>query len=135
MIEVVAAVIEYEGKLLAFQRGVSKYDYVSKKFEFPGGKVEEGEDHRAALARELYEELSIEADVQNFITTIEHAYPDFSIKMHCYLVRVSKFDGALAEHKSFAHVSLSEARELDWIEADRPILGILQQEFDNVFTH
>ena len=135
MIEVVAAVIEHRGKLLAFQRGASQYDYVSNKFEFPGGKVEEGEDHRTALARELYEELAIEAEVQSFIATIEHSYPDFSIKMHCYLVRVSKFDGALAEHKSFAHVSLCEAGDLDWIEADRPILGILQQEFDDVFTH
>ena len=71
MIEVVAAVIEHEGKLLAFQRGPAKYDYVSNKFEFPGGKVEEGEDHRAALTRELHEELSMEADVQGFITTVE----------------------------------------------------------------
>jgi 8-oxo-dGTP diphosphatase len=135
MIEVVAAVIEHEGKLLAFQRGPAKYDYVSNKFEFPGGKVEEGEDHRAALTRELHEELSMEADVQGFITTVEHDYPDFSIKMHCYLVRLSKFDGMLAEHKSFAHVSLAEACDLDWIEADRPILVILQQEFKDVFTH
>ena len=54
MIEVVAAVIEYGGKLLAFQRGPAKYDYVSNKFEFPGGKIEDGEDQRAALSRLLY---------------------------------------------------------------------------------
>ena len=48
MVEVVAAVIEYQNKLLAFQRGAAKYTYVANKFEFPGGKVERGEDLRAA---------------------------------------------------------------------------------------
>ena len=106
MIEVVAAVIEYDGKLLAFQRGPAKYAYVSNKFEFPGGKVEEGENHREALERELQEELFLEADVRNHITTIEHTYPDFSIKMHCFLVHLEKFEGRLNEHSSFARTRL-----------------------------
>jgi len=100
MIEVVAAIIEFKGKLLAFQRGPAKYDYVSNKFEFPGGKAEEGEDHRLALARELQEELFIKADVNDFIMTLEHMYPDFSVQMHCYLVRLDCFNGRLTEHIS-----------------------------------
>ena len=83
MIEVVAAVIELEGKLLAFQRGPAKYEYVSNKFEFPGGKVEEGEDHKLALARELQEELELDAEIKGHVTTVVHQYPDFLIKMHC----------------------------------------------------
>jgi 8-oxo-dGTP diphosphatase len=134
MIEVVAAVIELEGKLLAFQRGPAKYEYVSNKFEFPGGKVEEGEDHKLALARELQEELELDAEIKGHITTVEHLYPDFLIKMHCFLVHLDQFDGRLTEHTSFAHVSLSDSGELDWIEADRPVLKVLQEKFADVFT-
>jgi 8-oxo-dGTP diphosphatase len=75
MIEVVAAVIEFDGKLLAFQRGPAKYEYVANKYEFPGGKVEKGEDHKIALARELREELDVDAEVKEYIMTIEHASP------------------------------------------------------------
>jgi 8-oxo-dGTP diphosphatase len=135
MIEVVAAVIEFEGKLLAFQRGTAKYDYVSNKFEFPGGKVEEGEDHKLALARELQEELELNAEVNDYVMTVEHTYPDFSIKMHCFLVHLDLFDGRLTEHSSYEHVSLKEADELDWIEADRPVLKILRERFTHVFTN
>lgn len=134
MIEVVAAVIEFNGKLLAFQRGPAKYDYISDKFEFPGGKVEQGEDHRLALARELQEELELDAEVNDYITTIEHSYKDFSIKMHCFLVHLDQFDGRLTEHTSYAHVSLVDADNLDWIEADYPVLEVLRERFANVFT-
>lgn len=133
MIEVVAAIIELEGKLLAFQRGTAKYDYVSRKFEFPGGKVEEGEDRKHALARELNEELKLNAEIKDFIVTTEHIYPDFSVKMHCFLVHLDIFDGKLTEHLSYQHVSLKEANDLDWIEADRPVLRILHERFTHVF--
>jgi len=134
MIEVVAAIIEFENKLLAFQRGPAKYEYVANKFEFPGGKVEQGEDHKLALARELKEELELDAEVNDFIMTIEHHYPDFSIKMHCFLVHLDQFQGQLTEHSSYAHVSLSDADQLDWIEADRPILDHLKENFADVFS-
>ena len=134
MIEVVGAVIEFDGKLLAFQRGAAKYDYIANKYEFPGGKVEEGEDHKFALARELKEELELEAEVNDYVTTLEHAYPDFLIKMHCFIVHLDQFDGRLKEHKRFAHVSLTDADRLDWIEADRPVLQILKERFTHVFT-
>jgi len=135
MIEVVAAVIEHEGKLLAFQRGPAKYSYVSNKFEFPGGKVEENENHRIALKRELHEELLVKADVKDFIATVAHSYPDFSIKMHCYLVHLEEYDGQLTEHLSYASVNLEDADSLDWIEADRPVLDILKKDFRHVFSN
>lgn len=135
MIEVVAAIIAFENKLLAFQRGPAKYDYVANKFEFPGGKVEEGEDHKIALARELQEELQLDAEVNDYVMTVEHTYPDFSIKMHCFLVHLDHFGGQLTEHSSYAHISLSDADQLDWIEADRPILDHLKENFANVFSN
>ena len=134
MIEVVAAVIELDGKLLAFQRGAAKFDYVSFKYEFPGGKVEGNENLPEALARELSEELGLKANVGEHITTVDHTYPNFSIKMHCFLVKLEKFNGELREHANFAHVSLEEAESLDWIEADKPVLQILKTKYSHVFS-
>ena len=133
-IEVVAAVIEYKGRLMAFRRGESKYSYVSNKFEFPGGKVKQGEDLRLALKRELNEELELDATVKDFIDKVEHDYKDFSIIMHCFLVHLKEFSGTLNEHTEYRDISLSEAGSLDWIAADRPILEILKSKFNHVFT-
>ena len=133
MIEVVAAVIVYQGKILAFRRGESKYDYVSFKYEFPGGKVEQDEPLDIALQRELLEELNLKASVKDLVTTVQHEYPDFAIKMHCFLAYVESYDGTLRDHIESAHVTLEEAESLDWIEADRPILDILYRNYRNVF--
>jgi 8-oxo-dGTP diphosphatase len=134
MIEVVAAIIELDKKLLAFKRGQSKYEYVAHKYEFPGGKVENEENLAHALSRELSEELGLTAEVGQFVTTVEHTYPDFSIKMHCFLVHIDSFNGELKEHADFSHVTLKEADNLDWIEADRPVLEIIKQRYAYVFT-
>ena len=61
--EVVAAVIEYEDKILCMQRGKAKFEYTSYKFEFPGGKVEAGEENHIALSRELSEEMDLNVSI------------------------------------------------------------------------
>ena len=134
MIEVVAAVIVFESRLLAFQRGDSKYSYVANKFEFPGGKVRKDEPREDSLIRELREELDLDIKVGEWITTVEHEYEDFAIRMHCYLVHLESFTGILKEHISFFHGSLGEARKLDWIEADKPTLDILETNYRHVFS-
>ena len=58
-IEVVAAILCFEDKILCVQRAESKLPYISKKFEFPGGKIEQGESQKEALKRELIEELNM----------------------------------------------------------------------------
>ena len=133
MIEVVAAVIVKNGKLLAFKRGKAKFDYVSFKYEFPGGKVENGEDFKLALKRELQEELNLESQIGDLITIVEHKYPDFTIKMHCFLVNILNYDCTLNAHSEYAIVSLVESEKLDWIEADRPVLEILKDHYKDVF--
>ena len=134
MIEVVAAVIVFESRILAFQRGDSKYSYVANKFEFPGGKMRKDEPREDSLIRELREELDLDIKVGEWITTVEHEYPDFSIRMHCYLVHLESFTGLLKEHISYFHGSLDEVRNLDWIEADKTILEILESKYRHVFS-
>jgi hypothetical protein len=54
--------------------------------------------------------------------------------MHCFIVHLDNFVGRLKVHKGFAHVSLNDAEELDWIEADRPVLQTLKERFADVFS-
>ena len=72
--EVVAAVIEHDGKILCMQRNKGKFDYVSYKFEFPGGKVEAGEERHTALERELREEMDMDISIPEdaYLMTVEH---------------------------------------------------------------
>ena len=78
-VEVAGALFVENGKVLAFERGDAKYAYVAHKFEFPGGKVEAGETPRAALRRELLEELDMTAEVCDIFDTSTYEYPDFII--------------------------------------------------------
>ena len=126
--EVVAAVIEFENKILCMQRDKGKFDYVSYKFEFPGGKVEAGEENHTALVRELNEEMDMNVSISedDFLLTVEHTYPDFSISMHTYLCKVDKPDFVMKEHISFEWLTVDELDKLDWAEADKPIVEFLK---------
>lgn len=134
MIEVVAAAILLDGKLLCFQRGAAKYSYISNKFEFPGGKVEPGESPDAALARELIEELNLEVSIKDFVTTVVHQYPDFAIRMHCYICYADEYDGTMTDHISYRSLCYDELDAVDWIAADVPIKDTLKARFAHVFV-
>ena len=99
-LEVVGAVIQYDGKILCMQRGAGKYDYVSYKYEFPGGKVEAGETHPEALMRELREEMNFDVSIteEDYLTTVNHRYPDFEITMYCYLCHPTSPEFTRKEH-------------------------------------
>lgn len=126
--EVVAAVIEYNGKILCMQRNLGKFEYTSYKFEFPGGKVEVGEKRSEALERELREELDMHVDIfeENYLMTVEHTYPDFSITMHAFKCMVDKPEFEMKEHKSFQWLPIGEMSKLDWAAADVPIVKRLE---------
>jgi len=121
-IEVVAAIIMCDHHILCTQRGESKYDYISLKFEFPGGKIEKGETNKEALKRELIEELSITPEIGNHFLTIHHEYPDFELTMHCYLCSAESRNVSLNVHKSCQWLLKSQLTDLDWAEADKPII-------------
>lgn len=127
---VVAAIIENEGQILCMQRDKSKYDYVSYKFEFPGGKIEDGETQEEALCRELVEEMNINASIKkdDFYMTVEHDYPDFSITMHCYNCHVKHRNFKKNVHIAHKWLDISKLNTLDWAAADIPIVNRLQGE-------
>lgn len=122
--EVVAAVIEYEEKILCMQRGEAKFEYVSYKYEFPGGKVEVGEENYTALERELKEEMDMDVSIgeDDYLLTVEHTYPNFAITMHAYLCKVSNPDFVMKEHVDYKWLSVSELDTLEWADADKPIV-------------
>ena len=125
-IEVVAAVIFREGKVLCVQRPQNSKEYISSKWEFPGGKVEQGEDRIQALKREIREELQLEIENIEFLMTVAHTYPDFHLVMHTYTCEISLGEPVLTEHVDLKWLSVDELAELDWAAADIPIVKHLQ---------
>lgn len=119
-IEVVAAIIQRDGKYLAVQRGPSKLDYISHKWEFPGGKVEADESLETAIERELQEELKVTVSGLKLLTTVNHEYPDFRITMHCFLCHLETTDITLTEHIDSRWLNSSELWNIDWAAADIP---------------
>ncbi|MGS0681835.1 (deoxy)nucleoside triphosphate pyrophosphohydrolase [Shewanella sp. 30m-9] len=119
-IEVVAAIIQRDGKYLTVQRGPAALDYISHKWEFPGGKVEAGESLEAAIERELQEELKISVSELKLLTTVNHEYPDFHITMHCFLCHLETKDVTLTEHIDSRWLNSTELWDVDWAAADIP---------------
>lgn len=121
-VEVVAGVIIHENEVLCVQRAKSKLIYISEKFEFPGGKVEQGESREEALHRELKEELELEVDIDRFFLTVVHDYPDFEITMHSYLCEAKSRNIVLHEHIDATWRTFNKLNDLDWAAADVPIV-------------
>jgi 8-oxo-dGTP diphosphatase len=124
-IEVVAAIIYFENKILCVQRPKNKLSYISEKFEFPGGKIEQGETQKAALKRELFEELNIVTDIKSLFLTVVHEYPDFELTMHSYICEVQTKELILHEHIAQEWLTIKELNKLNWAAADIPIVNKL----------
>ena len=122
-IEVVAAIISADGKVLATQRGYGEH---KDKWEFPGGKIEPGETPEQALRREIREELSADISVNQFVCTVEHDYPTFHLTMHNYLCQVVSGHLQLLEHEAARWLDISHIDTVDWLPADRKILPQLK---------
>lgn len=114
-IEVVAAMILHEGRILATQRG---YGDFKDGWEFPGGKMEPGETAEEAIAREIREELAVEIAPERLVTTVEADYPKFRLIMHCFLCSVVSGDIRLLEHEAARWVTRAELDSVAWLPAD-----------------
>ncbi|EID7757860.1 TPA: (deoxy)nucleoside triphosphate pyrophosphohydrolase [Vibrio parahaemolyticus] len=128
-IEVVAVVLRNKADVLAVQRAPSKLDYVSEKWEFPGGKVEAGETLVTAITRELDEELRITVNDPKLLLTIEHSYPDFDLTMHCFVFEVTTRELELTEHIDSRWLSKDQLWDVDWAAADIPAVKKLQSTY------
>lgn len=123
-LEVVAAILMYDGKILCMERGQGKYDYVSFKYEFPGGKIEPGEAKHAAIERELREEMKLDVTVKedDLYMTVHHTYPDFSITMYAFKCQLDHPEFVRKEHVDHQWLKPEELPTLDWAGADIPIM-------------
>lgn len=114
-IEVAAAIIWHEGRVLATQRGYGDY---AGWWEFPGGKLEPGEDGAAAAVREIREELDVEVAVDRFVCTVEYDYPAFHLTMHCYLCHIASGSVKLLEHSAAKWLDGDSLDDVAWLPAD-----------------
>jgi len=121
-ISVIAGVIINEKKILCAQRSKNNLNYISKKFEFPGGKIEKFETDEQCLKREILEELSLEIEINDFYMLVNHIYPDFKLNMKVYLCSSNNRNIILKEHISCKWLSLKKISNLDWAEADLPVV-------------
>ena len=123
-IEVAAAVIRNGNRIFATQRGYGEF---KDMWEFPGGKIEAGEEREHALKREIMEELDTEIAIDSFICTVEHDYPSFHITMHCYRCSVKSGELTLKEHESARWLSADQLYSVDWLPADISIISKLEE--------
>ena len=118
-IEVACAVIIKDRKVLATQRGYGDY---AGWWEFPGGKIEPGEDPETALVRELNEEIEADISVDRYFDTSEHDYPKFHATLYCYLCSMRDEDFTLLEHSSAMWLGRDDVGSVKWLGADIPII-------------
>lgn len=127
-IRVSAAVIHRDGKILATQRGYGEY---KGKWEFPGGKREEGESGEEALYREIREELDSKVKIEKLICTTDYDYPTFHLTMDVYLASLVEGKLTLLEHEDAKWVSLDSIDNLDWLPADWSVIDEIKKHFSD----
>lgn len=123
-INVVAAIIKDEDKIFATQRGYGEF---KGGWEFPGGKIEEGETKEEALIREIREELDTEIQVGEHVYTVEYDYPNFHLTMDCYFCSVLSGNLTLKEHEDGKWLTKETLDSVDWLPADLGLIGHLRE--------
>lgn len=122
-IKVAAAIIEREGRILATQRGYGSY---KDWWEFPGGKLEQGESPEEALVREIREELDTEIEVGDLLTIVEYDYPEFHMTMSCFMCRMISGRLTLIEHEAARWLSADELWDVKWLPSDIRVIEELE---------
>lgn len=124
-IKVVAAIIQEGNKIFATQRGYGEF---KDGWEFPGGKIEQGETPQDALVREIKEELDTEIEVGKLVDTVEYDYPNFHLTMYCYFCTIKAGDLVLKEHEAAKWLTKETLDSVDWLPADEGLIGKLKMD-------
>lgn len=125
VVKVVAAVIAEEGRIFATQRGYGEF---KDGWEFPGGKIEEGETPQQALVREIREELDTEVEVGNLLGIVEYDYPAFHLSMQCFMCTIKSGSLNLKEHEAARWLAEDELDSVDWLPADIEVLDWIRRD-------
>ena len=123
-IEVVPAIIQDGDKIFATQRGYGEF---KDGWEFPGGKIEQGETPKEALVREIREELDTEIEVGKQIDTVEYDYPQFHLTMYCFFCTILSGNLTLKEHEAAKWLTKETLDSIDWLPADEGLIEKLKR--------
>ena len=131
-VRVVAAVIKSTNEnkepiIFATQRG---YGDFKGGWEFPGGKIEEGETSEQALKREIMEELDPEISVGELIDTIEYDYPQFHLSMDCFWCEIVSGNLVLKEHEAARWLTKKQLNDVKWLPADVTLIEKIGKEIN-----
>lgn len=124
-IKVVAAIIQKDGKTFATQRGYGEFQ---GGWEFPGGKIEEGETPEQALVREIKEELDTEIEVGELLERVEYDYPSFHLSMDCFLCSIKSGELVLKEHEDAKWLEKEQLDSVEWLPADEGVVEKLKKK-------
>ena len=131
-IDVCAAVIIKDKKILLTQRGYGEY---KDKWEFPGGKIEKDESKEDAIKREIKEELDASIKVDNFLCKVEYDYTTFYLKMNVFCVSLEDEHIIFKEHESYKWISfndLDDVKKLDLLPADNLVISYLKKYIEKL---
>ena len=120
MLQVTCAIINIENKILVTQRSATMK--LSFKWEFPGGKIEEGESETACIIREIKEEINIEITIIQKLTPVIYDYGTFKINLIPFIAQYISGEIKLAEHAAYKLLKKDELTNLDWAAADLPVV-------------
>lgn len=127
-VHVVAAIIKNGDKILATQRGYGEF---KDGWEFPGGKIEDGESQEHAIVREIKEELDVDIILGDLLITVEYDYPDFHLSMDCFWAELApNSDIMLLEHEAAKWLSIDEIDSVDWLPADIEVTKKIKEILD-----
>ena len=125
-IEVVAAIIKKQDKIFITRRSYGEF---ADMWEFPGGKIELGESREEALIREIKEELELDINNLEYLTTVEYDYLNFHLTMHCFICEICGGELVLNAHNDAKWVSLEELSTQKWVPADVEVVEKILNDF------
>lgn len=123
-IHVSAAIIMKDNKIFVTQRGYGEF---KDWWEFPGGKIEEGETPEECLKREIKEELEADINIDKYLCTVEYDYPNFHLKMECFICSLIDGHLELVEAEDAKFITKDKLDNIDFLPADLLVVKKLKK--------